>query len=800
MNKEIANIVTSPLEEVMHESIIPYSEYIILERALPRVEDGLKPVQRRILYAMHDMGILPDTKHKKCARIVGETMGKYHPHGDTSIYDALARMAQDFSMSIPLIDGQGNFGSTDGDGPAAMRYTEARLSAFAMEMLRDIEKDTVPFQLNFDDTLKEPQLLPSRYPNVLVNGASGIAIGFATNIPPHNLAEVIDCTVFRMKNPRCTLEEAMRYLKAPDFPTGGVLFDMEGLKEAYTTGRGKVTLRAKTDIEYTKAGKPLIVITELPYEVKEGAMLKKIQSLRETKKEMFSAIDAIRSETDRTGIRAVIELKKGTNEQKMLDCLFKYSDMQITVGINMVVIAEGQPKQLGILPILDYYIAHQRKVLTRRVRYDIEQAQEKEHKLAGLIIAVKNIDLVIKLIRSSENTRDAKQKLMDALGLTGVQAQAILDMRLAKLTKLEIDELELEYQKVLDLLKYLEELLASREKLDDVITEEMKRIKSKFGGKRRTAISGDSAQVVIDLEEFKSVEDCVVILTRGGGLKRMSQKAYALGGQSGEPEEKNKPLIMIETDTAARLQAFTTHGNLLGIDVSLIKEAKYKDAGAAVSTILAGLSKGERIVYLTTPSEGCLLAVTEHGQLKKTDMADFVTRKRIMAACGLKDRDHLMYAAPFSGSANLLLITKDGFSILVKKDDIPVQGRTATGVCGIKLAPQDRVVFAAQVDTEGDIISVSDSGLFKKTRLADFELQGRGGRGIKVFARKKDGMSCGVIAAFYTTVPAAFTAVMSSGETSTVTGADVPLEPRTSAGMQLVFPGSGESITEVYKV
>lgn len=799
MNKELANIVTSPLEEVMHECFLPYAEYVILERALPRVEDGLKPVQRRILYAMYEMGIFSNTKHKKCARIVGETMGKFHPHGDTSIYEALARMAQDFSMSMTLIDGQGNFGSIDGDGPAAMRYTEARLSEFAFEMLRDIEKDTVPFQLNFDDTMKEPLMLPSRFPNLLVNGASGIAVSLATNIPPHNLGEVIDGVVYRMKNPRCTIGEVMKYIKAPDFPTGGILYGLEGLKEAYATGRGKITLRAKTSFEATKSGKPLIVVTELPYEVRESAMLKKIQNLRESKKEMFATIDSVRSETDRTGIRAVIELKKGADEKKILDCLFKYSDLQITYGLNMVAIADGQPKQLGILQILDYYIAYQRKVVTRRVRYDIEQAQEKEHKLAGLIIAVKNIDLVIKIIRSSENTREAKASLMARLSLTGVQAQAILDMRLAKLTKLEIDELLVEYEKVIELLKYLNEILASREKLDGVIIDEIKKVKNKYSIKRRTAISGESAEVTIDLDEFKTVEDCVVVLTRGGGLKRMSPKAYTLGVQSGEPEEKNKPAFIVETNTASKLLAFTTHGSLFNIAVESIKEAKYKDAGSPLVSVLAGMEKGESILLLTPPlPHGELLTVSGAGQLKYTDMAEFDTKKRQISACGLKDKDSLIYAALSDGTQRLLLVTSKGMSILIKKDEIVKQGRSGTGVGGIKLSPGDSVVFAAQLDEGGEVAVFSDTGYMKKTMLSEYEVQGRNGKGQKTFIADKNSAGSVLVAGSYFNSPAAFTVVFTNGETSVISSADIPREAKASTGMQLVFPAKGEKVKCVY--
>ena len=795
MKKEYADIVTTSFADVMHDCFMPYAEHVILERALPRVEDGLKPVQRRILFSMHEMNIGPTSKHKKCAKIVGEAMGKYHPHGDSSIYEALARMAQDFSMSIPLIDGQGNFGSIDGDGPAAMRYTEARLAPIALEMLRDIDKDTVPFQLNFSDDAKEPQILPSRYPNLLVNGASGIAVGLATNIPPHNLGEVIDGVVHRMKNPRCNLAEVMKYVKAPDFPTGGILLGLDELETAYKTGRGKITLRAKTSFEQTKSGKPLIVITELPYEVRESAMLRKIQTLRETKKDMFAGIDAIRSETDRTGIRAVIELKKGTDAKKVLDCLFKYSDLQITYGINMVAIAEGQPKQLGLLQILDYYIAYQRKVVTRRVRYDIEQAQEREHRLAGLIIAVQNIDLVVKLIRSSANTREAKQKLMEHLDLTGVQAQAILDMRLAKLTQLEIEELKREYQEVLDLLAYLNDILSSREKLDGVIIDEIKKIKSSYGCKRRTQISAESAAVVIDVQEFKAVEDCVVIRTKAGHLKRMTPKAFTLGGQSGEPEDRNKPQDIIEATTADKIMLFTSRGNLFTLPVENIKEAKYKESGSPLNSLLAGLQKDERVVLFAKDLPADLLTVSECGLVKITDAKEFDTKKKVISACGLRDKDRLFYAQPLTKAKNLLLITKQGYSILIDKDEISKQGRAGTGIGGIRLGVGDRIVYAEQVDEDGTVVVFSDSGYAKKTPLKEYELQGRNGKGQKTFLWTKDGQNgTALVSAFCVSEPAAFDAVSTNGEHTTVASSDISAEPRYSNGMPIVFPDKGEQV------
>ena len=799
MKQEYTDIITSSLEDVMHDCFMPYAEHVILERALPRVEDGLKPVQRRILYSMYEMNLKPDAKHKKSARIVGDCMGKYHPHGDSSIYDALARMSQDFSMSIPLIDGQGNFGSIDGDSPAAMRYTEARLAPLAMEMLRDIEKETVPFTLNFDDTLQEPVLLPSRYPNLLVNGATGIAVGLATNIPPHNLGEVIDGTVLRMQKPECSLSDVMKYIKAPDFPTGGVLHGLDELGTAYATGRGKITLRAKTHIEPQKNGKNLIVVTELPYEVRESAMLKKIHQLKETKKDLFSGIDSVRSETDRTGIRAVIELKKGVDTQTMLNLLYKYSDLQISYGINMVAIADGQPRQMGILEILDKYITHQRRVVTARVKYDIEQAQEREHKLAGLIIAVENIDLVIKIIRSSANTKEAKSRLMEELALTGVQAQAILDMRLARLTQLEIDELRKEYAEVLALLEYLTGLLASREKLDGVIMDELKDIKKKHSVKRRTEISKETAEIVIDAEQFRVVEDCAVILTKDERIKRMSIKALTKGAEAGEPDERNMPKFTIETNTDGRIQLYTDRGNLYTIYAASIKEAKYKDAGSLLNSLIAGYEKGERILLAKAAGAGKLLTVSREGLIKLTDFADLDTRKTKISACGLKEGDSLILAEPLSEDKHILLITKKGMSIRFDKSEISVQGRSAKGIGAIKLAPGDEVIFAAQTkEDEGYVAVFSNNGFAKQTRLSEYEVQGRNGKGLKTFMWAKGGANgTHLAAAFYITKPERFRLRTDSGVHKTISSGDIPTDARYQKGSVMIMAVLGDELTQV---
>ena len=464
-----SRILDTNMEDVMHNSMIPYAEHVILERALPRVEDGLKPVQRRILYTMLELGTTPDKPHRKCARIVGDCLGKYHPHGDSSVYGALVHMAQDFSMRVPLVDGHGNFGSVDGDGAAAMRYTEARMAPPALQLLRDIEKDTVPFRLNFDDTLKEPDMLPARFPNLLVNGANGIAVGLATNIPPHNLGEAVRAVIAQMEDPEISLDDLMKILPGPDFPTGGVLVNNEEIRRGYETGRGKLTLRARVHVEEGASGKKLLVITEIPYQINKSAMLEKILKLSEEKKAALGGISDIRDESDRTGMRAVIELKRDTDPARVLAYLYKYSDLQITFGVNMVAIANGKPVLMSLKELIDCYIDYQKKVVTRRTEYELKQAKARAHILEGLMIALDNLDEVIALIRASKSPKEAKIALMERFALSEAQAQAILDMRLQRLTNLEVEALRREYADVLKLISRLESILKSEKKLQGVI-------------------------------------------------------------------------------------------------------------------------------------------------------------------------------------------------------------------------------------------------------------------------------------------------------------------------------------------
>ena len=777
-------IVQKPMETVMHESMMPYSEHVILERALPRVEDGLKPVQRRILFTMQELSLTPDKPYRKCARIVGDCLGKYHPHGDSSVYGALARMAQPFALRAPLVDGQGNFGSIDGDSPAAMRYTEARMTPMAMEMLRDIDKDTVGFHLNFDDTQREPDLLPGRFPNLLVNGADGIAVGLATNIPPHNLGETIDGVIAQMENPDITTRELMKYIPAPDFPTGGVLACTDELYQAYETGRGKIQLRAKVEIEKGSAGRTLLVVTEMTYGKNKAAVLEKILRLSEEKKALFSGIYDIRDESDRMGMRAVIELKKDADVERTLAALYKYSELQDTVGVNMVAIADGKPMQMGLKTILAHYIRHQKEVVTRRTRYDLEQAQARAHILEGLIIAVDNLDEVIRLIRASKTPKEARERLIAAFSLTEIQAQAILDMRLQRLTNLEILTLRNEYAEVLKRIKYLESILKSEKKLISVIRDELMEIREKYADARRTQLVGafEEAEIVPDAPV---ADEAVVYLTRAGFVKRMQPKLFEKSVQNGEiPVE---PPYRFACETTDKLLFFTDLGSCYPVTVAQVPECRAKDRGLPLGGLLAGLEKGENVVSLlcVKPSDfkGELLFVSRGGLVKRVDMAEYSINRARFAATGLKEGDRLLTVLRLSGESSLLLITERGMAIHFKTAEVSLIGRTAAGVRGIALAPEDGVGFVLPNDEEGEVLLVSDKGFMKRCLLIDFDLQARAGKGVKCFAFQKNGTNgtC-VCAALLVKQPFDFAAKQKSGQEMPLNTNAVRIERRDSRG------------------
>lgn len=739
------HIIESPMEEVMHNSMIPYAEHVIMERAIPRVEDGLKPVQRRILFTMNELAIYPDTPHRKCARIVGDCLGKYHPHGDSSVYDALVRLAQDFSMRGKLVDGHGNFGSVDGDGAAAMRYTEARMAPLATEMLRDLEKNTVPFRLNFDDTLKEPDMLPASFPNLLVNGASGIAVGLATNIPPHNLRETISAVIAQIDNPDITLDELMGILPAPDFPTGGVLLNTPEIRAAYETGKGKLTLRARTHMEDGPAGRKLIVITEIPYQVNKAAMLEKILKLSEEKKAALGCIYDIRDESDRMGMRAVIELRKDADAEKVLAYLFKYSELQVTFGVNMVAIADGKPRLLSLKKAIRYYIRHRKNVVTARTQYDLDKAKARAHILEGLMIAVDNLDEVIKIIRGSENPKTAKAALMARFELSDVQAQAILDMRLQRLTNLEILTLRKEYAELCKLIAELEAILASEKKLMNVIKKELKALADKYGDDRRTEVA-DTGSVVEALQKEEIIaEEATVIYTKGGLLRRLYPARARKLAADGEFAE-DPPAYQFDTLTDHNLYFFTNRGNCYALSVAALPEQnKPKDRGALLSGVLAGLEDGERPVAIfcekaaELPSKPDWLFVTAQGQVKRTAAADYDVRRAKFAAMTLKEGDELAFVLPLDAALDVLMFSGSGMCIRFHGDAIPVQGRVAGGVKGMNLEENDRVLWVGTPQATDQMLLLSERGYAKRILYMDFEPQARAGKGVKSFYFNKNG-------------------------------------------------------------
>ena len=790
-------ILQKPMEEIMHESMIPYAEHVILERALPRVEDGLKPVQRRILYTMLELSNTPDKPHRKCARIVGDCLGKYHPHGDTSVYDAMVRMAQDFNMRALLVDGHGNFGSVDGDSAAAMRYTEARMAPLAMELLRDLDKDTVPFSLNFDDTLKEPDLLPGRFPNLLVNGASGIAVGLATNIPTHNLGEAIDAVVAMMDDPDITLDELMKIIPGPDFPTGGLLLNTDEIRKAYETGRGRLLLRAKVQVEEASGGKKNIVITELPYQVNKSAMLEKILRLSEEKKGILAGISDIRDESDRTGMRAVIELKRDVDADKVLNHLYRVSDLQVSFGVNMVAIADGKPRQLSLREMLARYIAHQKRVVTRRTQYELNQAKAREHILAGLMIAVDQLDAVIALIRASKNPKEAREGLMEKFGLSEIQAQAILDMRLQRLTGLEILALKKEYAELLKHIAKLEGILKNEKKLIKVIRDEITEIRERYADPRRTQLI--EAQPVIREEEenVSYAEPCIVVRTRAGYLKRMQPKVFA---KREEVEDVPQDVFQLKTDE--RLMLFTNLGTCFTITADQIPEAKWKDRGLAPTGLLAGLEQNEQVVCMMT-KEGAgesLVFFTKRGMVKRTLSAEYGARKGKVAGISLKKGDELLDVLPFEAENNLLLITRKAMSLRMDAAEIPVNGRATSGVKGMGVELDDELAFASFVPEAGEMVLLSNRGYAKRCLLVDFEAQKRGGKGVKCFAFNKNGANgSALVCARPVTEPYTLEVVQADKTVTPISTEEIMIESKTGRGKPYIVALMDNVVLRCYK-
>ncbi len=732
------------LKETMETSYIDYAMSVIAARALPDVRDGLKPVQRRVLYSMIELNNGPDKPHRKCARIVGDTMGKYHPQGDSSIYGALVNMAQDWSTRYPLVDGHGNFGSVDGDGAAAMRYTEARLSKISMEMLADINKDTVDFVPNFDETEKEPSVLPSRFPNLLVNGTSGIAVGMATNIPPHNLREVIGAVVKiidnRVEEDRDTsIDEILDIVKGPDFPTGAEILGTSGINEAYRTGRGKIRVRSVTNIESMANGKNRIVVTELPFMVNKARLIEKIAELVKDKR--IDGITHIADESSREGMRINIELRKDVNPNVILNQLYKHTQLQDTFGVIMLALVNNEPRVLNLLDMLKYYLRHQEDVVTRRTKYELNKAEERAHILKGLLIALDNIDRVIEIIRGSANVQDAKASLIEEFALDDVQAQAIVDMRLRALTGLERDKIEKEYAELMARIEYLKEILADEKKLLGVIKEEITLISDKYGDDRRTKIGYDEFD--INMEDLIPVSDTVITMTHLGYIKRMTPDNFRSQNRGGKGIKGMQTLdedfieeIFMST-THNYLMFFTSFGRVYRMKAYEIPEAGRTARGTAIINLLH-LQPGEKISAVIPIKEwnddAYLVMATKNGVIKKTPMSDYNNiRKTGLQAIVLRDDDELIEVKVTDGERKIILVTENGMSICFDEKDIRITGRVSMGVIGIKLDEGDEVV-AMQLDIQGEyLLIVSENGLGKRTLISEFHPQNRNGKGLKCY-------------------------------------------------------------------
>lgn len=733
--ENMGKIITGSLDEVMHQSMMPYSEYVILDRALPRVEDGLKPVQRRILYSMIELGLEPDKPFRKSARIVGDCLGKYHPHGDTSVYDAMVRLAQPHNMSETLVQGHGNFGSNDGDSAAAMRYTEARLAPLAMELLRDLDKDTVKWTLNFDDTLKEPEMLPGRFPNLLVNGASGIAVGLATNIPPHNLGETINGVVAFIDNPDISLKSLMHYIKAPDFPTGGNLV-LTDLERAYSTGKGKILMRAQYHIEELKNDKKNIVITEFPYQVNKAKLLQEIVALRDEKKGVLSDISDIRDESDRHGIRAVISVKKDGNPEAIIKALLKSTDLECSFAINMVAIADGKPRTMGLKEIISYYVSYQKEVVLRRTKFDLNAAKDRLHILEGLLVAIQNIDAVIKIIKTSTSPVDAKMRLKASFGLSEVQAQAILDMRLARLTNLEVGKITSEIAELKSKIDYLTSIINSNALQLDVVKKELLEIKKKYGTPRRSKILGEEEVETFETVDLEAPKDVYVCLNALGGLKAIEQKDYDKANKVFKEGSKLNQVhqIVIPTSTDKTVLVFTNKGYCARCKVKDIPLAKYKDKGIAPRELFADFGLDEKIVaiFQTDFAKQSIVFFTESGFVKATPYSEYDVQKSYFQAIKIKDDDQVVGVEFDEPNTDMLFVSEQGQVLFAKKDDVPQQGRISGGVRGMNLNDGDKVVFACLCNDEGEIIVATKQGYTKRVLIAQIDKLPRYRKGVKL--------------------------------------------------------------------
>lgn len=804
----LENFLPAFLEEVVGDRFGRYSKYIIQDRAIPDVRDGLKPVQRRILYAMYDSGNTPDKPYRKSAKTVGDVMGNYHPHGDSSIYDGMVRMAQPWKMGETLIDGHGNWGSLDDDPPAAMRYTEARLSKIAMELLRDIDKRTVLFKDNFDNTTKEPVVLPARYPNLLVNGVSGISAGFATEIPPHNLREVIDACIALMDNDKLELAELMTYIKGPDFPTGGIIMGEEGIRDAYSTGKGRIVIRAKTEIEELRGGKQQIVITEIPYQVVKSKLVTAMENMRIEKK--VDGIAEVRDESGRAGLRIVIELKKDADAQGVLNYFLKKTDLQVTYNFNMVAIVSKAPRQLGVIEILRAYIEHQKEVVTHRTQYELEKAEDRAHVLEGLAKALSILDEVIATIKASSNRQQAQANLVEKFQFSERQADAILTLQLYRLTNLEITSIEKELTEITKKIAYLSGILASPKKLLNVIKDELSEIRGTYGQDRRSAIEAEVEEIKVNLEVMVPAEDVRVTISNDGYIKRISQSTYARSGAELATvglKEGDQLRFIHDVNTIDSLLLFTQTGQYFLLPVHQVPEFKWKENGTAIVNIIP-LQKDDRIVSVipmkSFETTDTFLFVTKRGQVKRTDIKEYyTTRSTSIAAIKVADGDEVIDVLVSNSSQQLFLVTKQGMAIRFQEAEVNGMGRVAAGVRGMNLKADDELVAAMLVDNdEGEVGVITELGYGKRSLLDDYPLQARGGKGVPTFEFKEgkrvkpNGEQ--LIGAFYVKESYDLSTLTDGGLLFSLNTESFKIDDRKSIGKLLVPLEKDQTVVKVY--
>ncbi len=792
---EIGTIQPITIEDEMRRAYLDYAMSVIVARALPDVRDGLKPVQRRILYAMHELGLHPGAPYKKSARIVGEVLGKYHPHGDAAVYEAMARMAQDFSLRYPLVDGQGNFGSVDGDSPAAMRYTEARLAPIATEMLNDLDKETVDWVDNFDGTLQEPAVLPARLPNLLVNGSAGIAVGMATSIPPHNLGEVCDAIIYLVdhweERDEVTVEDLMQLLPGPDFPTGGVILGGEGLTQAYATGRGLITVRAQAHIEETNSGRYRIVITEIPYQVNKSALLERIAEL--VRDGRLEDISDLRDESDRRGMSIVIELRRGAQPKTVLNRLFKYTALQSTFGVQLLALVDGEPRLLTLKRMMELYVEHRREVIVRRSRHELEKARARAHILEGLKIALDHLDAVIQTIRQSPDAETARVRLMERFGLTEVQAQAILDMPLRRLAALERQKIDDEYEELIRRIAYLEDLLASPRKILGVVRTDLEELKKAYGDPRRTHIV-HGVEAEFEEEELVAEETVLVLITQRGYIKRVPERVFRAQARGGrgvigmQTKEEDSVLYLLTAHTLDTLLFFTHRGKVYAERVYQIPAADRTAQGVLLAGMLP-LDADERVTAALAVrdfSAGFLTMVTVGGRVKRTPLSEFASiRAGGLVAITLEDGDELGWVRLTPGDAELILVTERGQALRFREEDVRPMKRQAAGVSGIRLEDGDRVASAEVVVPGADLLVVTERGFGKRTPLAEFPVQGRYGKGVVGIGGKVE--TRGVVAAARVVGPDdEVTLVSARGIVLRMPAASVPVMSRPARGARIM--------------